>query len=57
MVFDAVMTNYPSFYGLPLMTFSLLSHPGSSFVIFTPLDIAKEYEIVEIEWRKDCAPL
>lgn len=42
MVFDSVMTNYPPFYDLPLMVFSLLSHPESSFLESTPLEIIAE---------------
>lgn len=42
MVFDSVMTNYPPFYDLSLMVFNLLSHPGSSFLGSTPLEIVAE---------------
>lgn len=53
MVFDSAMTNYPPFYDLLLMVFSLLSHPESSFLGSAPLEIvAKGYRILELEVRK-----
>lgn len=55
MDFYSVMTNYPPFYDLLPMAFSLLSHPESSFGVFTPLGIAtKEYGIVEARKTESC---
>lgn len=55
MVFDSVMTNYPPFYDLLLMVFSLLSHPESSFLGSTSLEIVAEgYQILEVRKTVSC---